>query len=195
MARVHDDDRAFDALSRRYGCEEAARLSRKEKSAVLRRFATREQTGAVFAALCAQGMRTMQREAMARHERDRAISTRAAARKAAKRHVADLLASLAAPVSRIAGQAEHLHVLAGLPADLFFRTPEWRRTRWEALNLYGRRCISCGAVPADEARLTATHVAGRLVRPDLAFDLANLRILCADCHIGRRALNRPGETP
>lgn len=123
---------------------------------------------------------------MARHR------AKVVAKKAAKRLEKEVLASLAKPVSRIAGQAEHLAVLANLPADRFFRTREWRRTRWEALNLYGRHCCSCGATPEDESRLTATHIESRLVAPHRAFDLANLRILCTDCHVGRRSLARPG---
>jgi hypothetical protein len=187
--RTKEDQRAqFDGLAERYGCPQAKKLPIKKKKAVLRHLNKGQPSADRFAALAIKAMSGLAKATIREADKTRAMQMKAAVRRAARREYDDMLASLAMPVSRIAGQAEHLNTLAGLPADLFFKTPEWRRTRWEALNNYGRRCISCGAVPEDEARLTATHVISRIVRPELAFDLSNIRILCVDCHIGRRTL-------
>lgn len=181
----------FDRLADRFGCPEAKSLSNKERSAILRRWTAWGGSAQAFVTAAIRSFKTAQRRkiADANRERERLAAQKVKADRA--RHAQEMLRSLGKPVSRIAGQDEHLNVLTALPSDLFYRTPEWRRTRWEALSLYGRSCVSCGAVPDDHARLTATHIVERLVRPDLAFDLTNLRILCADCHIGQRALARP----
>jgi len=182
----------FDALARQFGYPDATGIRAREKRIImerLRRMARVDQkqfqASIMHALVYAQQRVERGLAAQRRHEQ------RSQAKKLAKKIECDVLASLSKPVSRTAGRAEHLMVLANLPADRFFRTPEWRRTRWEALHLYGRRCCSCGAVPEDEARLTATHIVSRLVAPAKAFDLSNLRILCVDCHVGRRALGAP----
>lgn len=186
-----DDDRKledeFDHLARRFGYEEATSLRAKEKRVLMTRMAGRTMNARQFRDSVFHALQSAQRKV----ERASAGRLRHAAKCLAKKREKDVLASLGKPVSRDAGRAEHLAVLAALPHDLFFRTKEWRRTRWEALNLYGRVCCSCGATPADESRLVATHVDSRLLRPDRAFALANIRILCTDCHIGRRALAGP----
>jgi 5-methylcytosine-specific restriction endonuclease McrA len=182
---------AFDGLADRYGCPQAKALPSKERHAVLRRYAANGCTAQAFVSAAIRSLKTLQRRRLTHADREEQQRLARALRTEKRRGEEELLRSLSKPVSRIAGQAEHLRVLANLPADIFYRTPEWRRTRWEALALYGRRCVSCGAVPADEGRLTATHITPRLVRPELAFDLSNLRILCADCHVGQRALRRP----
>lgn len=182
----------FDRLADKLGCQQAKVLPAKAKAFVMCRLSRSAGATKAFADLALRELKKRQRIEMVRLERDRVAKMKAAARRQRARERDELLASLSKPVSRLAGQAEHLSVLAGLPSDIFFRTREWRRTSVEALNLYGRRCMSCGAVPADESRLRAVHIASRLVQPDLAFDLANLRILCTDCHVGFNALARAG---
>jgi len=174
----------FEVLADRFGCPEAKRLPVKEKVAVIRRLGT-DISGHAFITQALRAMKTVNKAKHHQSEHVRWAQAKAAAKRLAKKDAAEILASLHKPISRLAGQAEHHGVLAGLPTDLFFRTKEWRALRWRALHLYGRRCMSCGAVPADEARLTAAHVESRIARPDRAFDIANLRILCADCQVGR----------
>ena len=50
-----------------------------------------------------------------------------------------------------------------------------------------RRCHQCGRHVADEATLEAVHLVGRHERPDLAFALTNVVVLCDRCRPGRRA--------
>lgn len=68
----------------------------------------------------------------------------------------------------------------------------YRSRRWQALRLRakrrdGFRCTSCSA----RGRLEVHHVESVRDRPDLAFDLANLRTLCPSCHI--RIERGPGK--
>lgn len=60
----------------------------------------------------------------------------------------------------------------------------YRSRRWAAVRLLAKRrdgfaCTSCGA----RGRLEVHHVQSVRSRPDLAFDLANLRCLCPGCHV------------
>lgn len=92
--------------------------------------------------------------------------------------------SLREPVTREAGQAEHLTVLAGLPAEKFYSTKEWRKARLETILLQKKRCQICG-IGASKRSLHVDHIITRIARPDLAFTFRNLRVLCEDCHSGR----------
>lgn len=67
----------------------------------------------------------------------------------------------------------------------FLASFEWKQIRFKALQKYGRRCQCCGASPADGAVLNVDHVKSRRNRPDLALDLGNLQILCAECNHGK----------
>ena len=99
--------------------------------------------------------------------------------------------TLADPVTELAGQYEHLVVLAGLPAEKFYTSLEWRKARFEALTLAKRRCILCGA-KAPKAQLHVDHILSRISHPRLAFTLKNLRVLCEDCHHGRHYADGAG---
>ena len=184
---------AFDELAHRFGYVDALQLRAKEKRTIITRLRRQQITPARFRGCVLHALQIAQQRAERAAAGQRRHERKMLAKKLAKRIEREVLASLVKPVSRAAGRAEHLAVLANLPADRFYRTAEWRKVRWDALHAYGRRCCSCGATPEDEARLTATHVVSRLVAPERAFDLSNLRILCADCHIGRRALTGPQD--
>lgn len=67
----------------------------------------------------------------------------------------------------------------------FLETFEWRRLRMEALKLYGRRCMCCGATPESGAVMNVDHIKPRKVFPELALEIKNLQILCNACNHGK----------
>lgn len=67
----------------------------------------------------------------------------------------------------------------------FYTSDEWRALRYEALKIYGRKCLVCGATPELGAVLHVDHVKPRSLYPELELSLANLQILCADCNLGK----------
>ena len=81
----------------------------------------------------------------------------------------------------------------------FFSSEAWRRLRFHAFHIYGNRCLCCGRMPPDVV-LHVDHILPRSTHPDLALDINNLQILCADCNFGKsntyktdfRPRQRPG---
>lgn len=69
-------------------------------------------------------------------------------------------------------------------SDAFLASFEWRRLRYKALTIYGRRCMCCGAT---EGKLVVDHIKSRRLRPDLALHLGNLQVLCDACNHGKAA--------
>jgi 5-methylcytosine-specific restriction endonuclease McrA len=70
-------------------------------------------------------------------------------------------------------------------SDSFLESYEWRRLRMQALKKYGARCQCCGATPADGAKMNVDHIKPRRIFPQLALDLTNLQVLCAECNHGK----------
>ena len=60
----------------------------------------------------------------------------------------------------------------------FYQSPEWRKLRGEAIQVLGKRCVSCGSTD----HIHIDHVIPISERPDLALELRNLRPLCQCCH-------------
>lgn len=75
------------------------------------------------------------------------------------------------------------HAYANDPA--FLNSFEWRQLRFEALRIYGRQCQCCGASPATGAVMHVDHVKPRRKFPELALDINNLQVLCAECNHGK----------
>ena len=71
----------------------------------------------------------------------------------------------------------------------FYKSPEWRELRYEALKRYGRRCICCGATPEGGAVMHVDHIKPRSTHPELELEIKNLQILCEDCNIGKSNLD------
>lgn len=67
----------------------------------------------------------------------------------------------------------------------FYRTPEWKRARIDALIRLGRRCGCCGASPETGAVLNVDHIKPLRFNWHLRLDQNNLQILCADCNAGK----------
>lgn len=71
------------------------------------------------------------------------------------------------------------------------RGPRWKALRMQALERDGWQCVECGS----RRRLECDHIEPVRDRPDLAYVLSNLQILCGRCHarktrieVGHKAL-------
>ncbi len=70
-------------------------------------------------------------------------------------------------------------------SDKFLSSYEWRKLRYQALKLYGAKCMCCGRSPADGAVMNVDHIKPRKTHPELALDIKNLQILCGTCNHGK----------
>lgn len=72
-----------------------------------------------------------------------------------------------------------------LSSEEFYRSPEWRAVRYQALKLHGARCQCCGASPAQGKVMHVDHIKPRSKYPHLELVLNNLQVLCEDCNMGK----------
>lgn len=81
-------------------------------------------------------------------------------------------------------QAGHNRFAATLPrpyrsqSDFINTSPEYLHWRESVLKRDGYKCVWC----ASEFDLHADHIKPKSIYPDLAYDVANGRTLCAPCH-------------
>lgn len=68
----------------------------------------------------------------------------------------------------------------------FYTTKVWKELRYKAIVQYGRTCMACGST---DGPIQVDHIKPRSLHPDLALELDNLQILCADCNIGKSNLD------
>ena len=61
----------------------------------------------------------------------------------------------------------------------------WPALRMRALKQHGARCQCCGATAKDGKRIHVDHVKPRKHYPELALDISNLQVLCADCNLSK----------
>jgi len=66
----------------------------------------------------------------------------------------------------------------------FYSSYQWRELRDKALQLYGRKCMSCGADYRD-TKICVDHIKPRVKYPELELDINNLQILCDACNHGK----------
>ena len=69
----------------------------------------------------------------------------------------------------------------------FYLTDEWRRVRYQALRKHGGACQCCGRRATPGSPLHVDHIKPRSRFPELALDVNNLQVLCADCNLGKSA--------
>ena len=70
----------------------------------------------------------------------------------------------------------------------FLKSWEWTTLRMEAIKLYGRTCMCCGAKHGvDGIVIHVDHIKPRSKYPELSLELKNLQILCHDCNKGKGA--------
>jgi len=70
----------------------------------------------------------------------------------------------------------------------FYYSDEWRRLRFQALERYGRRCMSCGRGLEHGIVLHVDHIKPRSKYPELELSPDNVQILCEDCNLGKSNL-------
>jgi len=58
------------------------------------------------------------------------------------------------------------------------RGPRWKALRMQALDRDNWQCVQCGT----HKRLECDHILSVRDRPELAYTLSNLQILCGACH-------------
>lgn len=68
--------------------------------------------------------------------------------------------------------------------DDFYKSSSWRRIRFKVLNFYRKKCVTCGR-SSKEVPIHVDHIRPRWLYPELALELANLRVLCEDCNKGK----------
>jgi 5-methylcytosine-specific restriction protein A len=71
--------------------------------------------------------------------------------------------------------------------DPFYKSPEWKAIRAKAVRLSGGLCAWCKADIRGIGGARVDHIKPRKHRPDLAFQLLNLRVLCPTCDNRRHA--------
>lgn len=80
----------------------------------------------------------------------------------------------------------------GTWAGGFMNGPLWRQLRYQALVLYGRKCMCCGCTTGP---FHVDHIKPRSRFPDLALDITNLQVLCEDCNMGKGAWDQTDWRP
>ena len=66
----------------------------------------------------------------------------------------------------------------------FLQSAEWKELRYRAIKRFGGKCLACGRSGKDYV-LNVDHIRPRRRHPQLALDLGNLQVLCADCNRGK----------
>jgi len=66
----------------------------------------------------------------------------------------------------------------------FYMSDAWRRLRYRALMIHGKRCAACGA---ESGEFHVDHIKPRSKFPELELSLENLQVLCKDCNLGKGA--------
>ena len=67
----------------------------------------------------------------------------------------------------------------------FYKSWEWKKARYKALQRYGAICMCCGVTPADGKVIVVDHILPVSKYPEKALDQDNLQVLCNDCNMGK----------
>ena len=78
-----------------------------------------------------------------------------------------------------------LYAAASMNSDKFYRSKDWLNFRYDMLKLRGNRCEACGRGPKDGVVVQVDHIQPRYLFPELAFEVSNIQILCADCNAAK----------
>jgi 5-methylcytosine-specific restriction endonuclease McrA len=66
--------------------------------------------------------------------------------------------------------------------NAFYQSWQWQTLRMEALNIYGRKCMSCNDT---QGKLCVDHIKSLHTHWDLRLEITNLQILCNSCNMGK----------
>jgi len=64
----------------------------------------------------------------------------------------------------------------------FYLSKRWKALRYDVLLKYGRTCMLCGVIAKPPH---IDHIKPRSKFPELAYEVSNLQVLCADCNEGK----------
>jgi len=67
----------------------------------------------------------------------------------------------------------------------FYKSAEWARLRYDALEASSGKCELCGRSGKDETTLQVDHIKSVKNAPYLRAKLSNLQVLCAACNWGK----------
>ncbi|MGI9501583.1 MAG: HNH endonuclease, partial [Geminicoccaceae bacterium] len=67
----------------------------------------------------------------------------------------------------------------------FYRSVEWKRTRYDALVANDGRCELCGAGKPDGVTLNVDHIKPLRLHWGRRLDRSNLQVLCGSCNQGK----------
>ena len=67
----------------------------------------------------------------------------------------------------------------------FYDSREWRQLAYKCKLRDGRRCMCCGATPAEGARIVSDHIIPIRVAWSSRLDPSNVQTLCDDCNRGK----------
>lgn len=76
-------------------------------------------------------------------------------------------------------------VLSQKKNDDFYSSRAWLELRYKILQKYKATCMCCGATRADGTQIHVDHIKPRFKYPELALDINNLQVLCAECNRGK----------
>lgn len=76
--------------------------------------------------------------------------------------------------------------------DSFYTSMPWIRLRYQALEIYGKRCMACGS---SDGKMHVDHIKPRRMFPELELEFNNLQILCEDCNIGKGSWDQTDWRP
>lgn len=83
----------------------------------------------------------------------------------------------------------------------FYRSWDWRTTRFEILKEFGRKCMSCGVQPGqssmsgDPVKICVDHIKPISKYWELRLNKENLQVLCEECNMGKGAWDETDFRP
>lgn len=72
----------------------------------------------------------------------------------------------------------------------FYQAREWLHVRYLAILRSDGCCEACGRGKRHKVSLHVDHVKPRSKYPELALELNNLQVLCADCNLGKSNIDQ-----
>jgi uncharacterized protein (TIGR02646 family) len=81
-------------------------------------------------------------------------------------------------------------------SDVFYKSKEWRKLRYQVLRKYSAECMCCGrSKKNDGVVIHVDHVKPKSKYPKLALDFTNLQLLCEDCNLGKSNIDETDWRP
>ena len=72
-------------------------------------------------------------------------------------------------------------------SNSFLRSPIWKQLRRRTLEVYGHRCMCCGATFTKDNWIEVDHIHPRSTHHQLRLMFSNLQVLCRACNLNKGA--------